>query len=910
MSVLELLLLAVVIPLHCVEDRQRQRVILRHVRHVVCKHVEDVAHDERVVCLVNKALCRRHIQKAEHIVLFRAWVFRVALGVHRLDGEVVLLRERAISKALHRHAVAPLAALLRHVLLQLVRHLALPLCERAVDCGDVLLRQQERIRLLDVFLSAAVLDVLHAHTAAKEMADGLLAFRQAVKRHHLRSRHLRGLSALELKRVRFLRPRLYFFRLVGLLRESHDLLRVEGHLIPAGRQCLEDRLAALAEALESVVRRRVIPAEETSHLFSSLRSAFGLPKPVELKHRRLCRLPCGLKVRIGLELVRVLDAARQDREHPVELLQLLAVHPVHNVLAWVLADDVGRSVDVFLHLLEESIRDVQIQPEVARTVLVLPAQAVQQLLHPVSIPERTLNVLFRQRTAAQRPFACKVDGFQELAHRQLQRLRDVLLIAVFQQPIAQALRLLLDARTVFRHSRAFLAACLIFRVPVFQPRDLLVAFLSLSCYGFLQPFAVLRPQLRNARVIGLAQLVDLVEVVRLLLFVLLRLPVGKRSLLRQVEKLLKDLVAHTLRRFAHILRVRVVIVYGVHSVQHIGNAVELVARLALAVLVKEFGVQLTQLCVNLVNVRPLAVFQPHSAHVPPPEISEVRNFPAVSRGHDELLTLEIPPQVCILTVHRVFPDAHVVENVVCEIIRVLPDILLTQSVLARRAGNAVVQLLQSSCDLVHADAASGPLNDILRGFPHGFRVCGCLFRATRLPTPILHAVAQHGVFLGQAVARLQLARHQLAQRFRVLHPCELRVRSAHLRSQVVRAVSRLQALLLAFRVLRKLALLLQPPCERTVFLQLLPVLAQHLHLAHVGRVAVRSIGEHISVCPRVVTQLVQRALAQLPLRPPVVVVVPQHALRQHIREIPIDIVQQRAYTDSRIGNGALKLRAH
>ena len=176
MAVLELLLLAVVVPLHRVEDRQRQRVILRHVRHVVCKHVEDVVHDERVVCLVDEALCRRHIQKAEHIVLFRAWVFRVALGVHRLDGEVVLLRERAISKALHRHAVAPLAALLRHVLLQLVRHLTLPLCERAVDRGDVLLRQQERFRLLDVFLAPTVLDVLHAHTAAKEMADGLLAF--------------------------------------------------------------------------------------------------------------------------------------------------------------------------------------------------------------------------------------------------------------------------------------------------------------------------------------------------------------------------------------------------------------------------------------------------------------------------------------------------------------------------------------------------------------------------------------------------------------------------------------------------------------------------------------------------------------------------------------------------------------
>ena len=317
------------------------------------------------------------------------------------------------------------------------------------------------------------------------MADGLLALREAVKRHHLRSRHLHALAALELKRVRFLRPRLHFLRLVCLLREAHDCLRVERHLVPARRQRLEDRLAALAEALERVVWCRVFPIEEVGYLVADFRSAFRLPQPLKLLHRRLCRLPRGLKVRVGLELVRVLDAARQDREHPVELLQLLTVHPVYNVLAWVLADDVGRSVDVLLHLLEESIRDVQIQSEVVRPVIVLPAQAVQQLLHPVSIPERTPNVLFRQRAAVQRPLTRKVDGFQELAYRQLQRLRDVFLVAVFQQPIAQALRLLLDARAVFRHCRAFLPTCLIGCVPLvivlFQPRDLLVAFLALSC---------------------------------------------------------------------------------------------------------------------------------------------------------------------------------------------------------------------------------------------------------------------------------------------------------------------------------------------------------------------------------------------------------------------------------------------
>ena len=39
------------------------------------------------------------------------------------------------------------------------------------------------------------------------------------------------------------------------------------------------------------------------------------------------------------------------------------------------------------------------------------------------------------------------------------------------------------------------------------------------------------------------------------------------------------------------------------------------------------------------------------------------------------------------------------------------------------------------------------------------------------------------------------------------------------------------------------------------------------------------------------------------------VVVPQHALREHVREIPIDIVQQRAYSDNRVGKNSWHIRA-
>ena len=39
------------------------------------------------------------------------------------------------------------------------------------------------------------------------------------------------------------------------------------------------------------------------------------------------------------------------------------------------------------------------------------------------------------------------------------------------------------------------------------------------------------------------------------------------------------------------------------------------------------------------------------------------------------------------------------------------------------------------------------------------------------------------------------------------------------------------------------------------------------------------------------------------------IVVPQHALREHVREIPIDIVQQRAYADNRVGKNSWRIRA-
>ena len=311
-------------PFDRVQDRQAQSVELCHVRHVLGEGVKDVPHDQRVGCPRVDCLARRYVQQPEHAVLLRVGVRHGPLCAACLDGVVPRpLVIEVIAPAPHADLVAPLGPLLCHVSLQGFGNRKLSLGQKPCHGLQVLHAHVVAVRAAAHALFG--LHVAEAYAAALDVLHRLLAPQQHRKLHDLRRRHLhlhRRLAPVrKLDLVRLLLPGPHLLRRVCLLGEVDHLPRVEGHLLPALCQRLENGLSALAVAPHRVIRGHALPCRQAEEL--ALFALAGLAQLLHVPDVVVRRVLYTAEPVVCKEAVHVVDGLGHVLQELVEHLQLL-----------------------------------------------------------------------------------------------------------------------------------------------------------------------------------------------------------------------------------------------------------------------------------------------------------------------------------------------------------------------------------------------------------------------------------------------------------------------------------------------------------------------------------------------------------------------------------------------------------
>ena len=189
--------------------------------------------------------------------------------------------------------ISPFAALLRHELLQIVRHGLLPFRQRVCDGGNIL-RRQLVANVRDFFRPAlyCLRKGRHAHTAPQDMPQRLRAFGKLIEGHHLGNRHS-YMVATQVKILDFLFPGLDFLGGVSLFREVRYLPGVESKRPLSPAKSVVYRLSAPAEALKGIGGAHLLPEQEVgygprvpcrAHLFHKVNAALACLSDM-LEHR-------------------------------------------------------------------------------------------------------------------------------------------------------------------------------------------------------------------------------------------------------------------------------------------------------------------------------------------------------------------------------------------------------------------------------------------------------------------------------------------------------------------------------------------------------------------------------------------------------------------------------------------------